>query len=233
MDIKKQIKDYLNNENVSLTSVVNMINAINPPEQQTTVQNINNKLSRGTIRYSEVLEIADILGYDIVWKKRTPSEISLNRYNNYLQHELNKSPQNNVNYEEIQVDLNNNMLEQEVLKFYHNTMYLLTKYKFPPLQETKNKQYLNSLFIEFNSLPLQSFIFQYSDYLCQLLNQTPNAMELINMIQYLKDIYFRAGLQNLHPMDKQNLISSFHYFYNGYFKNIETSNQYYKYINKD
>lgn len=31
---------------------------------------LSTKLSRGSIRYTEVEEILDILGYDIVWQKR-------------------------------------------------------------------------------------------------------------------------------------------------------------------
>lgn len=33
-----------------------------------TVQNLGNKINKGTIRYFEVLEIADILGYDVEFK---------------------------------------------------------------------------------------------------------------------------------------------------------------------
>ena len=32
--------------------------------------NFSNKLDKETIRYKEVLELADVLGYDIVWQKR-------------------------------------------------------------------------------------------------------------------------------------------------------------------
>ena len=36
-------------------------------DNQTTIQNINNKITRGTIKYSEVLEILDILSLKVVW----------------------------------------------------------------------------------------------------------------------------------------------------------------------
>jgi hypothetical protein len=37
-----------------------------------TVQNLSNKLSRGSLRYREAVEIADIIGFEIEWKpKRT------------------------------------------------------------------------------------------------------------------------------------------------------------------
>ena len=36
----------------------------------TSASNLSGKLHRGSIRYKEVLELADVLGYDIVWQKR-------------------------------------------------------------------------------------------------------------------------------------------------------------------
>ena len=36
----------------------------------TRASNLSGKLHRGSIRYKEVLELADVLGYDIVWQKR-------------------------------------------------------------------------------------------------------------------------------------------------------------------
>ena len=35
-----------------------------------SVSNLSGKLSRGSLRYEEALEIADVLGYDIEWKRR-------------------------------------------------------------------------------------------------------------------------------------------------------------------
>lgn len=35
-----------------------------------SMPNLSGKLQRGTISYTEAVEIADILGYDIVWEKR-------------------------------------------------------------------------------------------------------------------------------------------------------------------
>ena len=36
----------------------------------TSTSNLSGKLHRGSIRDKEVLELADVLGYDIVWQKR-------------------------------------------------------------------------------------------------------------------------------------------------------------------
>ena len=35
-----------------------------------SVSSFTAKLSRGTLRYTEALEVADVLGYEIVWQKR-------------------------------------------------------------------------------------------------------------------------------------------------------------------
>ena len=35
-----------------------------------SVSNLSNKLQRESIRYREVVELAEVLGYDIVWQKR-------------------------------------------------------------------------------------------------------------------------------------------------------------------
>ena len=35
-----------------------------------SVSNLSAKLQRESIRYKEVTELADVLGYDIVWQKR-------------------------------------------------------------------------------------------------------------------------------------------------------------------
>ena len=35
-----------------------------------SVSNLSGKLSRGSLRYEEALEIADVLGYEITWQRR-------------------------------------------------------------------------------------------------------------------------------------------------------------------
>ena len=49
---------------------VKLIDEYNKTNDKTPVSNINNKLSRGTIKYTEVVRLADIMGYDIQWVKR-------------------------------------------------------------------------------------------------------------------------------------------------------------------
>ncbi|WP_302826333.1 hypothetical protein [Anaerofustis stercorihominis] len=40
------------------------------PDVNVTPQNISNKLTRGTIKYKEVKEIADIIGFEIKWTRK-------------------------------------------------------------------------------------------------------------------------------------------------------------------
>lgn len=68
-DIRNEIKSYIAMSGMTLTEVVNELNKRHP-FQPTTTQNISNKLSRGTIKYSECLEIADALGLKIAWIKK-------------------------------------------------------------------------------------------------------------------------------------------------------------------
>lgn len=68
-DVRNEIKSYLAASGMTLTDVVAEFNRRHPCEH-TTTQNISNKLSRGTIRYSECKEIADILGLKICWQQK-------------------------------------------------------------------------------------------------------------------------------------------------------------------
>lgn len=67
--IKNEIKSYISSSGWTLTDIVVEMNKSLPQGKQTTVQNLSNKLTRGTIKYSEVKEIAAIIGMDIRWEK--------------------------------------------------------------------------------------------------------------------------------------------------------------------
>lgn len=69
--IHDEIKANIIKSGLSMTAVVNIMNAKRPQNKHTSIQNISNKLTRGTIKYSEVLEIADIIGMDIIWEKKS------------------------------------------------------------------------------------------------------------------------------------------------------------------
>lgn len=68
--IRNQVKAMIALQGWTLTRVVQKINERHPECNCTTVQNISNKLTRGTIKYSEILEIAEIIGIEISWNPR-------------------------------------------------------------------------------------------------------------------------------------------------------------------
>ena len=66
-EIRNEIKAYIAKSGWTLTDIVKEMNKSRATEEWTTPQNISNKLTRGTIKYSEAKEIAQIIGFDIRW----------------------------------------------------------------------------------------------------------------------------------------------------------------------
>lgn len=66
-ELQKLFKSHLALSGKSFTNVIEEYNQTN---DATTVSNINNKLARETIKYNEIVKLADIMGYDIQWVKR-------------------------------------------------------------------------------------------------------------------------------------------------------------------
>jgi hypothetical protein len=84
MDIKQQIKEILLKEKITMTDLVNLLNKNKTGENnRTTVSSLNNKLTRGTIKYSEILEIFDVLDYNITLQKRIKANEQLTILENY------------------------------------------------------------------------------------------------------------------------------------------------------
>ena len=67
--VHNEIKAIIAQNGLTLTEVVTRMNHHRTPDERTTVQNISNKLARGTIKYSEVLEMAAVIGLRITWDK--------------------------------------------------------------------------------------------------------------------------------------------------------------------
>ena len=66
INIRNEIKAEIVKSGWTLTDIVKEMNQLHPNET-TTSQNISNKLTRGTLKYSEALEIATIIGKRILW----------------------------------------------------------------------------------------------------------------------------------------------------------------------
>lgn len=65
--IKDEIKGYITFSGWQMGEVANMLS---DRKSKVALQNLSNKLTKETIKYSEVKKIADILGYEIKWEKK-------------------------------------------------------------------------------------------------------------------------------------------------------------------
>jgi hypothetical protein len=68
LDIRNEIKSIIVREGKTMDEVVKRL--AEDYGWSKSVPNFSGKLSRGSLRYTEALELADSLGYDLVWRKR-------------------------------------------------------------------------------------------------------------------------------------------------------------------
>ena len=68
--IKNEIKSIIAKKGLTMTAVVELINNNRDTANKTSVQNLNNKLTRESIKYTEMVELANVLGFDIKWIPR-------------------------------------------------------------------------------------------------------------------------------------------------------------------
>ncbi len=68
MDIKNEIKSFIVREGMTMTEVVEKL--AYEYGWSESVPNFSGKLHRGSLRYSEAVQLADALGYDLIWQKR-------------------------------------------------------------------------------------------------------------------------------------------------------------------
>ncbi|MBQ8458854.1 LLM class flavin-dependent oxidoreductase [bacterium] len=68
MGIKDDIKSLMAKEAVTMTEVASKL--YNNSDKRVAMSTLSQKLAKETIKYKEILEIADMLDYDIEFKKR-------------------------------------------------------------------------------------------------------------------------------------------------------------------
>ena len=68
LNVRNEIKSIIVREGLTMDEVVNRL--AERCGWSRSVPNFTGKLSRGSLRYTEALELADALGYDIEWRKR-------------------------------------------------------------------------------------------------------------------------------------------------------------------
>ena len=68
MNIRNEIKSYIVREGMTMSEVLKRL--VEEHGWSSSVPNFSGKLQRGSLRYSEAKELADVLGYELVWQKR-------------------------------------------------------------------------------------------------------------------------------------------------------------------
>ena len=68
MTIRNEIKSYIVREGMTMSEVLERL--VEEHGWSSSVPNFSGKLQRGSLRYCEAKELADVLGYELVWQKR-------------------------------------------------------------------------------------------------------------------------------------------------------------------
>ena len=68
MSVRNEIKSQIVRAGFTMQEVVDRLSE--EYDWSDSVSNLSAKLQRESIRYKEVVELADTLGYDLVWQKR-------------------------------------------------------------------------------------------------------------------------------------------------------------------
>ena len=68
MSVRNEIKAQIVRAGFTMQEVVDLL--AEEYDWSGSVSNLSAKLQRESIRYKEVVELADVLGYDLVWQKR-------------------------------------------------------------------------------------------------------------------------------------------------------------------
>lgn len=68
MSVRNEVKSYLMREGVTVQEVLKKLSK--QYGWSNSISNLSCKLRRETLRYKEMVELADVLGYEIIWRKR-------------------------------------------------------------------------------------------------------------------------------------------------------------------
>lgn len=68
MNIRNEIKAQIVRAGMTMQQVVDLLS--DEYGWSDSVSNFSNKLARGSLRYEEAVQLAEVLGYKIVWKKK-------------------------------------------------------------------------------------------------------------------------------------------------------------------
>ena len=68
MNIRNEIKAQIVRAGMTMQQVVDLLS--DEYGWSDSVSNLSNKLARGSLRYEEAMQLAEVLGYELVWKKK-------------------------------------------------------------------------------------------------------------------------------------------------------------------
>ena len=69
MALKDEIKGYIVSNGFTITDVAEELNKRNGTNY--TMQNLSSKIRKESLKYSEILQIADIIGYELIWNRKS------------------------------------------------------------------------------------------------------------------------------------------------------------------
>ncbi len=67
-NLRNEIKSYIIRTGYTMQQIVDVL--AEQYQWSDSVSNLSNKLQRESLRYTEAVQLADALGYDIHWQKR-------------------------------------------------------------------------------------------------------------------------------------------------------------------
>ena len=68
MSIRNEIKAQIVRAGMTMQQVVDLLS--DEYGWSDSVSNFSNKLARGSLRYEEAVQLAEVLGYELIWQKR-------------------------------------------------------------------------------------------------------------------------------------------------------------------
>ena len=67
-NLRNEIKSYIVRQGMTMQEVVDLL--ADEYGWSDSVSNLSNKLQRESLRYTEAVQLANVLGFEIVWQKR-------------------------------------------------------------------------------------------------------------------------------------------------------------------
>ena len=74
-NLRNEIKSYIVRQGMTMQEVVDLLR--DEHGWSDSVSNLSNKLQRESLRYVEAVQLADALGYEIVWQRRSEEDVHM------------------------------------------------------------------------------------------------------------------------------------------------------------